>query len=283
MALHLAAAVGLEAAAARAGTGRRRGRRSASRGRRSWVERLWVAVRIVTAERHVALGLAAAIGLEAGPAGAGTNRGSAVRVQPTLGDIALGLATAIALEAGTACGRADRRTTVRVVAALGDVALRLAPVVVLEAAATRSWTSGRRRGGGGGRRPGGWGRRPAHRDVALPGVLVAPRVAHTAALGLQAGPGAGVGVGGGLALALALVVGTAVETTARVKAGFLRRHVAPPLHHGLGHLARVGEGAGAHLLGHVGAGLGGLELGHQLGDVLALHPRLQRTLLLRLL
>merc|ERR1712080_665480 len=64
------------------------------------------------------------------------------------------------------------------------------------------------------------------------------------------------------------------------KARFLGRNVAPLLHHRLLHLPGVGPGPGAHLLGYIHALLGGLQLGHQLGDVLTGSLGLQRTLLL---
>merc|ERR1712080_223274 len=64
------------------------------------------------------------------------------------------------------------------------------------------------------------------------------------------------------------------------KARFLGRNVAPLLHHRLLHLPGVGPGPGAHLLGYIHALLGGLQLGHQLGDVLTGSLGLQSTLLL---
>ena len=64
------------------------------------------------------------------------------------------------------------------------------------------------------------------------------------------------------------------------QARLLSWDVAPFLDHGLLHLPRVGPGPGAHLLGHVHTLLGGLELGHQLGHVLAGPLRLKGTLLL---
>merc|ERR1712226_1033746 len=53
------------------------------------------------------------------------------------------------------------------------------------------------------------------------------------------------------------------------KAGLLGGDVAPLLHHGLLHLPGVSPGPGAPLLGHIHTLLGGFQLGHQLGDVLA--------------
>ena len=64
------------------------------------------------------------------------------------------------------------------------------------------------------------------------------------------------------------------------QARLLSWDVAPFLDHGLLHLPRVGPGPGAHLLGHVHTLLGGLELGHQLGHVLAGPLGLQAALLL---
>merc|ERR1712133_325234 len=64
------------------------------------------------------------------------------------------------------------------------------------------------------------------------------------------------------------------------KSGLLCGDVAPLLDDGLLDLPGVGPGPGADLLGHVDALLGGLELGHQLGHVLASPLRLEGALLL---
>merc|ERR1712156_925888 len=64
------------------------------------------------------------------------------------------------------------------------------------------------------------------------------------------------------------------------KTRFLCGHITPLLDNRLLDLPGVGPGPGAHLLGHVHALLGGLELGHQLGHVLAGPLWLQSTLLL---
>merc|ERR1719278_928807 len=64
------------------------------------------------------------------------------------------------------------------------------------------------------------------------------------------------------------------------KARFLSGDIAPFLDDGLLDLPWVGPGPGADLLGDVNALLGGLELGHQLGHVLAGSLGLQGTLLL---
>merc|ERR1711973_812376 len=64
------------------------------------------------------------------------------------------------------------------------------------------------------------------------------------------------------------------------QARLLGGHVAPGLDDGLLDLPGVVPGAGADLLGHVDALLGGLELGHQLGHVVAGTLGLQRALLL---
>merc|ERR1711860_453616 len=53
------------------------------------------------------------------------------------------------------------------------------------------------------------------------------------------------------------------------EAGLLRGHVAPLLDDGLLDRSGVGSGPGADLLGHIDTLLGGGELGHQLGHVLA--------------
>merc|ERR1712098_585073 len=64
------------------------------------------------------------------------------------------------------------------------------------------------------------------------------------------------------------------------KARFLSRNVAPLLDHRFLDLPGVGPGPGAHLLGYIHTLLGGLQLGHQLGDVLTGSLGLQRTLFL---
>merc|ERR1712117_938259 len=64
------------------------------------------------------------------------------------------------------------------------------------------------------------------------------------------------------------------------KTRFLSRNVAPLLDHRFLDLPGVGPGPGAHLLGYIHTLLGGLQLGHQLGDVLTGSLGLQRTLLL---
>merc|ERR1719278_2092959 len=64
------------------------------------------------------------------------------------------------------------------------------------------------------------------------------------------------------------------------KARFLSGDIAPFLDNGLLDRPGVGPGPGADLLGDVNALLGGLELGHQLGHVLAGPLGLQSTLLL---
>ena len=63
------------------------------------------------------------------------------------------------------------------------------------------------------------------------------------------------------------------------KSGLLCGDVAPLLDDGLLDLPGVGPGPGADLLGHVDALLGGLELGHQLGHVLASSLRFKGALL----
>merc|ERR1712058_61509 len=64
------------------------------------------------------------------------------------------------------------------------------------------------------------------------------------------------------------------------KAGLFSRNVAPLLDHRFLDLPGVGPGPGAHLLGYIHTLLGGLQLGHQLGDVLTCSLGLQRTLFL---
>merc|ERR1719435_250583 len=64
------------------------------------------------------------------------------------------------------------------------------------------------------------------------------------------------------------------------KARLLRGDVAPLLDDGLLDLPGVGPGPGADLLGHVHTLLSGLQLGHQLGHVLAGPLGLKSTLLL---
>ena len=64
------------------------------------------------------------------------------------------------------------------------------------------------------------------------------------------------------------------------EAGLLGGHVAPLLDDGLLDLPGVALGPGADLLGHINALLGGLELGHQLGDVSAGSLGLEGALLL---
>merc|ERR1719278_1406333 len=64
------------------------------------------------------------------------------------------------------------------------------------------------------------------------------------------------------------------------KARFLSGDIAPFLDDGLLDLPWVGPGSGADLLGDINALLGGLELGHQLGHVLAGPLGLQGTLFL---
>merc|ERR1719150_2870259 len=64
------------------------------------------------------------------------------------------------------------------------------------------------------------------------------------------------------------------------EAGLGGGRVAPLLDHGLLDGPGVGPGPGAHLLGHVHALLGGGQLGHQLGHVLAGPLGLQGTVLL---
>merc|ERR1712114_70241 len=64
------------------------------------------------------------------------------------------------------------------------------------------------------------------------------------------------------------------------KAGLLRGNVAPLLDDGLLDLPGVGPGPCADLLGHVHALLGGLELGNQLGHMLASPLGLKATLFL---
>merc|ERR1711942_278106 len=61
---------------------------------------------------------------------------------------------------------------------------------------------------------------------------------------------------------------------------FFGRHVAPFLDHGLLHLPGVGSRPGAHLLGNIYTLLSRLQLGHQLGDMLAGPLRFQRALFL---
>ena len=53
------------------------------------------------------------------------------------------------------------------------------------------------------------------------------------------------------------------------QSGLLRRHIAPLLDNRLLDGPGVGSGPGADLLGHIDTLLGGGELGHQLGHVLA--------------
>merc|ERR1712243_391388 len=65
------------------------------------------------------------------------------------------------------------------------------------------------------------------------------------------------------------------------KAGLFSRNVAPLLDDRFLDLPGVGPGSGADLLGYIHTLLGGLQLGHQLGDVLTGSLGLQRTLLLR--
>merc|ERR1719186_1140458 len=60
-----------------------------------------------------------------------------------------------------------------------------------------------------------------------------------------------------------------------------RWDIAPFLHHWLLHLPRVSPGPGTDLLGDIHTLLYWLQLGHQLGHMLAGTLRLQRTLLLR--
>merc|ERR1719250_285062 len=62
---------------------------------------------------------------------------------------------------------------------------------------------------------------------------------------------------------------------------FLRWHIAPLLDHWLLHLPWVCLGPGADLLGNINTLLSRLQLGHQLGDMLAGPLGLKRTLLLR--
>merc|ERR1719397_1259310 len=64
------------------------------------------------------------------------------------------------------------------------------------------------------------------------------------------------------------------------KARLLRWNIAPLLDDGLLDLPGVGPGPGAHLLGHVHALLGGLQLGNELGHMLASPLGLKATLLL---
>merc|ERR1719150_3648027 len=64
------------------------------------------------------------------------------------------------------------------------------------------------------------------------------------------------------------------------EAGLGGGRVAPLLDHGLLDGPGVGPGPGAHLLGHVHTLLGGGQLGHQLGHVLAGPLRLQAAVLL---
>merc|ERR1719283_636339 len=64
------------------------------------------------------------------------------------------------------------------------------------------------------------------------------------------------------------------------KAGFLSRDIAPLLDDRLLDLPWVGPGPGADLLGNIDALLGGLQLGHKLGDMLAGPLGLKSTLLL---
>merc|ERR1712112_345487 len=64
------------------------------------------------------------------------------------------------------------------------------------------------------------------------------------------------------------------------KTRLLRGDVAPLLHHRFLHLPGVGPGPGAHFLGNIHALLFRLQLGNQLGDVLAGPLWLQGTLLL---
>merc|ERR1719250_434472 len=61
---------------------------------------------------------------------------------------------------------------------------------------------------------------------------------------------------------------------------FLRWHIAPLLDHWLLHLPWVCLGPGADLLGNINTLLSRLQLGHQLGDMLAGSLGLKRTLLL---
>lgn len=64
------------------------------------------------------------------------------------------------------------------------------------------------------------------------------------------------------------------------EARLFSRNVAPLLDHRFLDLPGVGPGPGAHLLGYIHTLLGGLQLGHQLGDVLTGSLGLQRTLFL---
>merc|ERR1719249_55837 len=64
------------------------------------------------------------------------------------------------------------------------------------------------------------------------------------------------------------------------KARLLRGNVAPLLDYGLLDLPWVGPGPGADFLGHIHALLGGLQLGNQLGHMLASPLGLKATLLL---
>merc|ERR1719249_364757 len=64
------------------------------------------------------------------------------------------------------------------------------------------------------------------------------------------------------------------------KARLLSGNVAPLLDNGLLDLPGVGPGPGADLLGHINALLGGLQLGNQLGHMLASPLGLKATLLL---
>merc|ERR1719250_381501 len=74
-----------------------------------------------------------------------------------------------------------------------------------------------------------------------------------------------------------------LSPSGRIRLGqsrFLRWHVAPLLDHWLLHLPWVCLGSGADLLGNIHTLLSRLQLGHQLGDMLAGPLRLKRTLLL---
>merc|ERR1711962_700503 len=64
------------------------------------------------------------------------------------------------------------------------------------------------------------------------------------------------------------------------EARLFSRNVAPLLDHRFLDLPGVGPGPGAHLLGYIHTLLGGLQIGHQLGDVLTGSLGLQRTLFL---
>merc|ERR1719495_2278238 len=80
--------------------------------------------------------------------------------------------------------------------------------------------------------------------------------------------------------AVVMSLGFCIPLSFLGKSGLLCGDVAPLLDDGLLDLPGVGPGPGADLLGHVDALLGGLQLGHQLGHVLASPLGLEGALLL---